>query len=329
MIATVETCPTTATTSCTNQTYQGKLSYQHTDNLGSGNVETNQSGQVTELTDSYAFGEVRTKQFQTNTLQDQRSYTGHELDSNGLTYANQRYLNTKTGSFISEDIVCRNLSQDFLQDPQLLNCYSYGLNNPFKYTDPTGEYVTVLIELGFTGWDAYDVYSVNKDPNATQDQKDQAAFFAVLGVYLPFGGYRHGYNKGKDLVEFGSKKIDNIESGYRAWKRSRAFRESMEQLIKSPNKTELVEGTIDDARRVIKDLDLKQVKPKTTPNGRPETDWYETYISKDGKTKYNLRNYSSSEAWGGFKKIDATIDIMPQSTTGNNLPKKEFKFGIK
>jgi hypothetical protein len=47
--------------------------YQHTDNLGSGNVETSSTGQVTELTDSYAIGEVRTKQTQTNTLQDQRS----------------------------------------------------------------------------------------------------------------------------------------------------------------------------------------------------------------------------------------------------------------
>jgi hypothetical protein len=205
------------------------------------------------------------------------------------------------------------------------------LNNPFKYTDPTGEYVTVLIELGFTGWDAYDVYSVNKDPNATQDQKDQAAFFAVLGVYLPFGGYRHGYNKGKDLVEFGSKKIDNIESGYRAWKRSRAAREALETLIESKETVKIIEGNVDDAQRVIKDLDLVLERARRTPNNRAEGDWIEQWVSKDGSERYVVRNYSSTKFKDPKMTIDATIDVFKLDNSGKTVGNsvKELKFGIK
>jgi len=63
-----------------------------------------------------------------------RGYTGHEhLDAFSLINMNGRVYDPWLGRFISPD--------PFLQAPtnsQNYNRYSYALNNPFKYTDPTG-----------------------------------------------------------------------------------------------------------------------------------------------------------------------------------------------
>ena len=64
----------------------------------------------------------------------ERGYTGHEhLDTVGLIHMNGRIYDQHLGRFISAD--------PFVQDPtntQSFNRYSYVLNNPLRYTDPTG-----------------------------------------------------------------------------------------------------------------------------------------------------------------------------------------------
>jgi RHS repeat-associated protein len=67
--------------------------------------------------------------------QERKLYTGHEQDDTGQTYMKARYYKANIGQFISPDSV--------IQDeytPQNLNRFSYVLNNPLKYTDPTGNY---------------------------------------------------------------------------------------------------------------------------------------------------------------------------------------------
>ena len=81
-------------------------------------------------------------------------YTGQELDKEtDLYYYGQRYYNPDTGRFTQKDPVLKDGSIDanflnkatkeelyeFLSNPQKLNEYSYVLNNPVKYVDPTGE----------------------------------------------------------------------------------------------------------------------------------------------------------------------------------------------
>ena len=81
-------------------------------------------------------------------------YTGQELDQEtDLYYYGQRYYNPDTGRFTQKDPVLKDGSIDvnflnkatkeemneFFSNPQRLNDYSYVLNNPVKYTDPTGE----------------------------------------------------------------------------------------------------------------------------------------------------------------------------------------------
>lgn len=61
-------------------------------------------------------------------------YRGYRFDKeSGLYYLNARYYDPVTGRFISEDSYPERSNM-----PQSLNRYTYCLNQPIKYTDPTG-----------------------------------------------------------------------------------------------------------------------------------------------------------------------------------------------
>ncbi|SSC09038.1 RHS repeat-associated core domain-containing protein [bacterium endosymbiont of Bathymodiolus sp. 5 South] len=72
-----------------------------------------------------------------------RGFTGHEhIDEMGLIHMNGRVYNPQIGRFLSAD--------PYIQSPyntQSYNRYSYTINNPLKYTDPTGNFFGVI--LGF------------------------------------------------------------------------------------------------------------------------------------------------------------------------------------
>jgi len=93
-------------------------------------------------------------------------FTGQRLDATGLYYYGGRYYDPTIGRFISADPFVQ-FTNGFSQvstpltvnmilsgpsrmmtapvSPQVLNRYSYVLNNPLRYTDPTGWWT-----LGFT-----------------------------------------------------------------------------------------------------------------------------------------------------------------------------------
>ncbi len=61
-------------------------------------------------------------------------YTGKERDdSTGLYFYEARYYDAMLGRFISADTIVPDLN-----NPQALNRYTYTLNNPLRFTDPTG-----------------------------------------------------------------------------------------------------------------------------------------------------------------------------------------------
>ena len=63
-----------------------------------------------------------------------RGYTGHEhLEALDLINMDGRIYDPKLGQFLSADIVVQNAGNS-----QSYNHYSYCLNNPLKYTDPSG-----------------------------------------------------------------------------------------------------------------------------------------------------------------------------------------------
>jgi pyocin large subunit-like protein len=48
-------------------------------------------------------------------------------------------------------------------NPQALNRYAYALNNPVKYTDPSGHYVETAVDVAFIAMDLNDIRTGNAD----------------------------------------------------------------------------------------------------------------------------------------------------------------------
>ncbi len=107
----------------------GETRYYHTDSLGSSTLVTDTEGKVVYRSDYEPFGDSL------HTSGEERyTYTGKELDdSTGLYYSGARYYDSSIGRFISSDPLSGNL-----YNSQRLNRYTYVLNNPMVYTDPSG-----------------------------------------------------------------------------------------------------------------------------------------------------------------------------------------------
>ena len=119
--------------------------YLTSDHLGSTRAVTDASGTVKQRIDYLPFGEelgtgigVRTAAMGYGVSDELRQkFTGYERDNeSGLDFAQARYFGSFFGRFTSPDPFGGKIL-----DPQSLNRYTYTLNNPFRYTDPTGSYV--------------------------------------------------------------------------------------------------------------------------------------------------------------------------------------------
>jgi RHS repeat-associated protein len=98
--------------------------------MGGTAVTANTSGATTSTIRYFSFGATR---FTTGTLPTDKKFTGQRLDETGLYYYGARYYDAEIGRFISPDSIIPNPA-----NPQSLNRYSYCLNNPLKYIDPSG-----------------------------------------------------------------------------------------------------------------------------------------------------------------------------------------------
>ena len=115
------------------------LSYDH---LGSVRLVTDQNAMVVARHEYLPFGEAvdgsagRTGPGWGTFDSVNQRFTGQERDSEtGLDFFDARYFGAALGRFTSPDDPFA--GQD-PTDPQSWNLYSYGLNNPLRYTDPDG-----------------------------------------------------------------------------------------------------------------------------------------------------------------------------------------------
>ena len=129
---------------------------------------------------------------------DRFTFTGQELDLSGLMYYGARYYDPELSQFIQPDT----LIQD-LYNPQNLNRYSYVLNNPYKYTDPTGHVVWDVVDISLA---ALDINSFIDDPSLGN------VFWAGLSVVslLPILPNVAGY------VRYGEKAADKVTDAVKA-----------------------------------------------------------------------------------------------------------------
>ncbi len=118
---------------------EGSMFYLHKDHLGSITQITDEAGDLVQSVNYNAWG-VR-KIITDNTGTDEffldRGYTGHEhLQQFKIINMNGRLYDPILARFLSPD---NNVQMP--DNTQNLNRYSYALNNPLKYTDPSGDFI--------------------------------------------------------------------------------------------------------------------------------------------------------------------------------------------
>ena len=114
-----------------------------TDHLDSIDTVLDSEGNVVERQDYFSFGAERVTDAKEEAPVTDLGYTGKEKDEEtGLNYYEARYYDSELVRFISVDPW-----EGELSDPQTVNKYSYVLNNPIKYNDPSGEN-PVLVAYG-------------------------------------------------------------------------------------------------------------------------------------------------------------------------------------
>jgi len=104
------------------------LKYIHQDSLSSTSVMSTSTGTLDSSITFFPFGGTRT-----GSVSSDKKFTGQRLDVTGLYYYNARYYDPLIGRFISADTIVQSPA-----NPQTLNRYSYVMNNPLKYIDPSG-----------------------------------------------------------------------------------------------------------------------------------------------------------------------------------------------
>ncbi len=121
--------------------------FLHRDYQGSIIAISDQNGGIVEQRYYDAWGnlkEYKSTLFTEDNMLIDRGYTGHEHLANiGLIHMNGRLYDPEIRRFLGPD--------NFIQDPyntQNFNRYSYVLNNPLVYTDPSGESLVGAIIIG-------------------------------------------------------------------------------------------------------------------------------------------------------------------------------------
>ncbi len=157
--------------------------YVDTDNTGPPVAMWNEKAEKVWEGEYYPFGqEYRSQNIKTS---NKNRFIGKERDKEtGLTYFGARYFDERSGRFLTPDPVrvvdpfTSKTNHQILANPQRLNRYTYGLNNPYRYIDPDGNVPLDTI------WDAANViYDI-----ATGDKVSLSADLAAMAVpYLPAG----------------------------------------------------------------------------------------------------------------------------------------------
>lgn len=214
--------------------------YTHTDHLTGSSVVSTSTGAQEQLLDYYPYGEARLNQ-QAGTFNEQKQYIGQVYDANiGLNYLNARYYNANIGRFISQDPIYWVVIPELLADPQQLNAYSYGRNNPLTWSDPSGLLNIIIPGTGYDTdtWSTSDSNALYKNVSetfggttwvyndksrwsgkdndgarylgASNLKHDISDYSFAPGEELNIIGHSHGGNVGYILSQIIDRKIDTL-----------------------------------------------------------------------------------------------------------------------
>ncbi|MFA4842752.1 MAG: RHS repeat-associated core domain-containing protein, partial [Candidatus Omnitrophota bacterium] len=172
-----------------------KISYYHSDHLGSSNVISDASGALVQKVEYAPYGAIVSTEPRTarglspqGTVPENAAthylFTGKELDATGLYYYGARYYDPEIGRFITADTIVQ-----APYDPQSLNRYSYCRNNPINYVDPSGHFVwfipliMAMVKGAIIGSVVGGVLAAANGTSIGQGM----AFGAIQGAFSPFG----------------------------------------------------------------------------------------------------------------------------------------------
>ena len=168
--------------------------YTHTDHLGSITEVTNKKGTLLQRMAYNAWGkrELLVSNTGNNAFLFDRGYTGHEhLDAFKLINMNGRLYDPVLGRMLSPDNFAQNSTQG-------LNRYSYCLNNPLKYTDPSGHFFILfpMVLAGIIAGDQMGYYSFHAGQGYWSGfEKGFAIGFITYGI-----GYGSGAALGSGIL---------------------------------------------------------------------------------------------------------------------------------
>lgn len=112
--------------------------YYHNDHLGSPAAATDERNELLWRAHYRPYGERQENP--ADTPYGSPGYTGHVQDgSSGLVYMQARYYDPQLGRFLAMDPAG---PQE--EVPGSFNRYAYGLNNPYRYVDPDGQWAIVV-----------------------------------------------------------------------------------------------------------------------------------------------------------------------------------------
>jgi len=248
----------------------------HKDHLGSSTAITDNTGADTETTEYMPFGVQRSH---SGANVSDYKYTDQELDNeSGLYNYDARMYDPVIGRFISADTVIQSP-----YNPQTLNRYSYCVNNPMKYTDPSGHIVDTVwdalniglgvaslvdnINKGNIGWAAVDAVGIGLDSAA-------AAVPFIPGGFGTIIKSARAVDKAVDVIESVETGTNIVKRAARAGKNGNPDHiATVERLYKKA----LKEADLDGGEQILRGKKVKNLDSTRQPDVQ--------IVDKNGKTR--------------------------------------------
>ncbi|MGW1718187.1 SpvB/TcaC N-terminal domain-containing protein [Streptomyces sp. NPDC002156] len=200
--------------------YEKDQFYYHGDHLGSTAYGTDEKGRVAEHLDYFPSGEVWVDENKGS--DNPYQFSGKELDKEtGYTYHGDRYYDARSGLWQSSDPALGDYlggaPNGGVYTPANLSSYAYGINNPLKFTDNSGAYLDLAIEVVSIGFGVASFVSNVREGNYWSAAADAAgvvtdvALAVVPGVPGGVGLARQAATKGGAAVAKVAGKVDEAK----------------------------------------------------------------------------------------------------------------------
>jgi RHS repeat-associated protein len=270
------------------------------DHLGSTALLIDESGLEVERTEYYPYGEVQSGGL------EKYGFTGQENDADTeLMYYGARYYSPEYRVFVQPDTMLPDV-----YNPQALNRYSYTLNNPVKYVDPTGHYIESGIDIAFLAMDLNDIRTGNADKWTYIGLGADAVCLVLPGVT--------GGRLGVKALEEGVTHIDDVGDLFRY----------LDKTMESASSVNKVDNLYDAARSTEDLADgitiLKKPSPIPGDNVRRTLNYDGKNIQINTGHGYRSDHPAGGDVtgFGSINEIESEIvlDVNSAVNSGINIP---------